>query len=293
MKSGFVPVVGRPNVGKSTLVNALVGQKVSITSSRPQTTRNAIRGVVTIGEPPHSQLILVDTPGLHKPQNALGERLNRLVYGTLSDADAILFLIDATQKVGPGDRMIAERLAAVDTDVILIVNKVDRSDGGQIAERLTEASLWDFSAYVPISALDGDGVDRVTDELVRRMPEGPMYFPADAVSDQPEELLIAEIVREKFLDRLREELPHSLTVRTTDLEIKDNGTMHIGAQVVVERDSQKGIVIGKGASVLKAAGAEARIELEAIFATKVYLELRVTVEKDWQRHPQLLDRLGF
>lgn len=293
MKSGFVPVVGRPNVGKSTLVNSLVGQKVSITSSRPQTTRNAIRGVVTVGEPPHCQVILVDTPGLHKPQNALGERLNRLVYGTLSDADAVLFLIDATQKVGPGDRMIAERLADIDTEVILIVNKVDQSDGGQIAERLTEASLWDFAAYVPISALDGDGVDRVSEELVDRMPEGPMYFPADAVSDQPEELLVAEIVREKFLDRLREELPHSLTVRTRELEIKPNGTMHIDAQVVVERDSQKGIVIGKGASVLKAAGAEARVELEALFATKVFLELRVTVEKDWQRRPQLLDRLGF
>lgn len=294
MKSGFVAVVGRPNVGKSTLVNGLVGTKVSITSSRPQTTRNAIRGVVTLGLPePHTQIVLVDTPGLHKPRNALGERLNSLVYGTLAEVDAIVFVIDATQKVGPGDRLIADRLAEVDTEVIVVVNKVDRSDAGQIAERLAEAALWDFAAYVPISALTGDGTERVLAELAERMPEGPMYFPPEAVSDQPEELLIAEIVREKFLDRLREELPHSLTVRTRDIEVRDDGLMHIDAQVVVERESQKGIVIGKGAAVLKAAGAEARQELEALFGTKVFLDLRVAVEKDWQRRPQLLDRLGF
>ncbi len=294
MRSGFAAVVGRPNVGKSTLVNTMVGKKVSITSARPQTTRNAIRGVMTLGGgDPHAQIVLVDTPGLHKPKNALGQRLNSLAYGTLAQVDVILFLVDATQRVGPGDRMIADRLVGVGTDVIVIVNKVDRSNSGQIAERLSEAALWDFAAYVPISALDGDGVDRVTAELLERMPEGPMYFPADAVSDQPEELLVAEIVREKFLDRLREELPHSLTVRTRELEIQDNGTMRIDAQVVVERESQKGIVIGKGAAVLKAAGAEARVELEALFGSKVYLELRVTVEKDWQRRPQLLDRLGF
>jgi GTP-binding protein Era len=294
MKSGFVAVVGRPNVGKSTLVNAMVGQKVSITSSRPQTTRNAIRGVVTLGLPdPHAQIVLIDTPGLHKPKNALGERLNTLVYGTLKEVDAILFLLDATQKVGPGDRLIAERLMSTDTDVIVIVNKVDRSNADQIAERLVEASLWDCAAYIPISALTVDGIERVTAELLERMPEGPMYFPADAISDQPEELLVAEIVREKFLERLREELPHSLTVRTRELEIQENGTMRIDAQVLVERDSQKGIVIGKGASVLKAAGEEARKELEALFGEKVFLDLRVAVEKDWQRRPQMLDRLGF
>jgi GTP-binding protein Era len=294
VKSGFVAVVGRPNVGKSTLVNALVGSKVSITSSRPQTTRNAIRGVVTLGLPePHSQIVLVDTPGLHKPRNALGERLNSLVYGTLAEVDAIVFVLDAAQKVGPGDRLIAERLAQVDTEVIVVVNKVDRSKPDQIAERLAEASLWDFAAYVPISALTGDGTERVLSELLERMPEGPMYFPPEAVSDQPEELLVAEIIREKFLDRLRDELPHSLTVRTRDIEVRDDGLMHIDAQVVVERESQKGIVIGKGAAVLKAAGAEARQELEALFGTKVFLDLRVAVEKDWQRRPQLLDRLGF
>lgn len=294
MKSGFVAVVGRPNVGKSTLVNAMVGAKVSITSSRPQTTRNAIRGVVTLGVPePHAQIVLVDTPGLHKPKNALGERLNTLVYGTLKEVDAILFVLDATQKVGPGDRLIAERLMDTGTDVIVVVNKVDRSNGDQIAERLVEASLWDFAAYVPISALEADAVERVTAEVLERMPEGPMYFPAGAVSDQPEELLVAEIVREKFLERLREELPHSLTVRTRDLEIQENGTMRIDAQVLVERESQKGIVIGKGASVLKAAGEEARKELEALFGEKVFLDLRVAVEKDWQRRPQMLDRLGF
>ena len=295
MKSGFVAVVGRPNVGKSTLVNAMVGTKVSITSKRPQTTRNAIRGVVTVGgDEPTAQIVMVDTPGLHKPKNALGERLNSLVYGTLSEVDAVVFVLDATQRIGPGDRLIAERLAEARAPVIVVVNKLDLASKTDVVDHLGRASEWGFDAYVPITAITGEGIDVITAEILSHLPEGPMYFPAGATSDQPEELLVAEIVREKFLDRLRDELPHSLTVRTRDMDTRDeDGLLTIEAQVVVERSSQKGIVIGKGGSILGAAGAEARKELESLFGTKVFLDLRVVVEKDWQRRPQLLDRLGF
>ena len=295
-RSGFVAVVGRPNVGKSTLVNALVGTKVSITSKRPQTTRNTIRGVVTrfgdSGEP-DGQLVLVDTPGLHKPKTALGERLNSLVYGTLAESDVNLFLLDALQPVGPGDRLIAERLQAASTPVVVVVNKVDIASKPTVAERLIEAAAWDFDAYVPASALHGEALDPIVDELFARMPEGPLYFPADATSDQPEQQLIAEIVREKFLDRLRDELPHSLTVVVREMEQRESGTLYVDALAIVERSSQKGIIIGKGGEMLQTAGSEARTELEAIFGTKVFLDLRVRVEKDWQQQPELLDRLGF
>jgi GTP-binding protein Era len=287
-------VVGRPNVGKSTLVNALVGEKVSITSSRPQTTRNTIRGAVTgyaDGEPAY-QIVLVDTPGLHKPRTELGNRLNTLVYGSLADADAALFLVDATQPIGPGDRLIAERLREAGVAVVLVVNKVDKAKNDDVVDQLVKASGWDFTAYVPVSALHGTNLEPVIEELVELMPEGPLYFPADVKSDQPEELLIGEIVREKFLERLRDELPHSLVVVTDDIDTTDD-LITISARVIVERSSQKGIVIGKGGVLLRDAGTEARIELERLLAGKVHLDLRVSVERDWQQTPHLLDRLGF
>ena len=297
MKSGFVAVVGRPNVGKSTMVNALVGQKVSITSSRPQITRNTIRGVVTLGDPePEAQLVLVDTPGVHKPKNVLGERLNSLVYRSLADADAVVFVLDATQSIGPGDRRIAERLLShegASDRVVVVVNKVDIAAKDKVAMQLVEASVWGFAAYVPVSSLKDDGIERIISELVPMMPEGPMYFPPDAISDQPEERIISEIIREKFLDRLREELPHSVAVKTEDVEVREDGLMRIEANVYVERDSQKGIVIGAGGSVLKAVGTAARFELEKLFGASVFLDLRVKVEKDWQRRPDLIERLGM
>lgn len=295
MKSGFVTVVGRPNVGKSTLVNALVGTKVSITSSRPQTTRNAIRGVVTLpatGEPEH-QIVLIDTPGLHKPRTSLGERLNKLVYGTLAEADAVVFVLDATQEIGPGDRRVAERVKVPGTPVVLVVNKVDVASPSQILGQLTEAAEWDYHAYVPLSAKTADGLDLLVGELTGLLLEGPLYFPRDVTTDQPEQLLIAEIVREKFLERLREELPHSLTVVVREMEERANGVLYVDAILVVERESQKGIVIGKGGDLIATAGAEARHEIEALLGTRVFLDLRAKVEKDWQRNPQLLDRLGF
>lgn len=295
MRSGFVAVVGRPNVGKSTLVNALVGRKVAITSSRPQTTRNAIRGVVThhTDGRPSWQMVLIDTPGLHKPRTELGRRLNRIVSGTLAEADAVAFVVDATQPIGAGDRRIAGRLAEAGAEVVVVVNKVDAAGSPAVVAQLAEAAAWDFAAYVPVSALRGENLAPLVDELAARLPEGPLYFPADASTDQPEEFLVAEIVREKFLERLHEELPHSLVVVVDELEGRPDGSLMVHARVVVERASQRGIVIGAGGGVLAAAGTEARLELERIFAARVHLDLRVTVEPDWQRRPQLLDRLGF
>ena len=295
-RSGFVAVVGRPNVGKSTLVNALVGSKVAITSRRPQTTRNTIRGVLTgrdeAGEP-DSQLVLVAPNGLNKPKTALGGRLNAMVYGTLAESDVNLFLLDAVQPVGPGDRRIAARLTAAGSPVVVVVNKIDIASKLVVAERLLEAVEWDFDAYVPASALKAEALEPVIDELVARLPEGPLYFPPEAISDQPEQQLIGEIIREKFLDRLRDELPHSLTVIVREMEQRTSGTLYVDAVAIVERSSQKGIIIGKGGEMLRTAGSEARVELEAIFGTKVFIDLRVKVEKDWQHHPELLDRLGF
>ncbi len=292
MKSGFAAVVGRPNVGKSSLVNALVGSKVVITSSRPQTTRNTVRGVLDLPER-DAQLVLVDTPGHHRPRTSLGERLNRLVYGSLSDADAALLVLDATEPVGPGDRMIAERLQAAGLATVVAVNKVDRAGRDEVVAQLGEAGEWEFAAYVPTSAVSRAGLAQLVDELVALLPEGPAYFPPGATSDQPENLLIAEIVREKFLERLRDELPHSLAVVVDDRETRESGVEYIGMRLYVERESQKGIVIGKGGKLLAAAGAEARAELEALLGTQVYLDLRVRVEKDWQHRSGLLDRLGF
>jgi GTPase len=290
MKSGFVAVVGRPNVGKSTLVNQMVGSKVSITSNRPQTTRNAIRGVVQGSD---YQIVLVDTPGLHKPRNELGTRLNSIVSGTLVDADAVLFLVDATQPIGPGDRLIATRLVESGAQVVVVVNKVDKATRPATVEQLMTAANWPFPDVFPVSAKTGDGVGALIDHLVGLLEEGPAYYPEGMITDQPEQRIIAEIIREKFLNRLREELPHSLTVRVEDIEQRENGMLDISADLVVERDSQKGIVIGRGGRLLETAGTEARLELETLLGERVNLRLHVVVEKDWQTRPQMLDRLGF
>lgn len=291
-RSGFIPVVGRPNVGKSTLVNALVGEKVSITSARPQTTRNTIRGVLTLSDP-ERQFVFVDTPGLHRPRTALGKRLNRLVYGSLADSDVAIFLLDATQKIGPGDRLIAERLTEASIETVVVVNKVDIADKRLVADQLAEAGEWDFAAYVPLSALLANGLQSLISELDERLPEGPLYFPADVHSDQPEQFLAGELIREKYLSRLQEELPHSVAVVIGEIETRESGVVYIPATVYVERDSQKGIVIGKGGSMIRAVGSEAREELERLFGADCFIDLRVKVEKDWQRRDQVLDRLGF
>jgi GTP-binding protein Era len=291
-RSGFVSIVGRPNVGKSTLVNSLVGEKVAIISSRPQTTRNTIRGIVTLPEE-NTQLVFVDTPGIHRPRTALGERLNTLVYGSLAEADAVLFVLDATKPIGPGDRTIADRLMQAQTPVVVAVNKVDIADKERVLVQLGEAGEWDFDAYVPISAKKSDGMGLVISELVGLCEPGPFFFPPDAKSDQPDQLLAAELIREKYLARLRDELPHSLAVVVNDLETLDNGVVRIDATAYVERESQKGMVIGKGGKLVRDVGTEARADLEILFGTKVFLDLNVKVEKDWQTKDELLDRLGF
>lgn len=290
MRSGFVPIVGRPNVGKSTLVNALVGSKVAITSPRPQTTRNTIRGVLHRED---LQIVFVDTPGLHRPRTALGGRLNDLVMASIAEADAAVFVLDATGKIGPGDRLIGERLKAAGLPVVCVVNKVDAGDHDAIGERLAQAGEWDFAAYVPVSALTGRNLEPIVTELAAVLPEGPQFFPPDMPTDQADEFLIGEIIREKFLTRLRDELPHSLAVLVEEIIEQENGVTRIDARLFVERDSQKGIVIGKGGGVLRDAGSEARAELELRFGTRIHLDLRVKVEKDWQSHPGIIQRLGM
>ena len=299
-------VAGRPNVGKSTLVNALVGEKVSITSRRPQTTRFMVRGVLNIydrdgpgpgGGALRAQVTLADTPGLHKPRTALGERLNGVVYRALAEADCALAVFDVSARIGPGDRMTAERLRETVSPerVVAVLNKVDKVGVEQVAEQLSRAALWDFGAYVPVSARTGDGLERVVEEVVSRMPEGPAFFPEGQVSDQPPQVMVSELIREKLLDRLREELPHSVAV-TADLVEADpgkGGLLRVEAVIYVERNSQKGIVIGAGGSLLKEVGVRVRRDLEARLARKIYLAMRVKVERDWQSRPEVIRRLGL
>ena len=284
-------MVGRPNVGKSTLVNSLVGAKVSITSSVAQTTRSAIRGVVGL---PHAQVVLVDTPGYHRPRTLLGERLNEVVRMAWSDVDLVLFVVDAAAGIGRGDARVADDFTTAECPVICVVNKIDATGCAEVASALRAASeLGDFREYVPVSARTGFGVDLLRGLVVAALPEGPEYYPPGTRTDQPPSAFVAEVVREKLLTKTREEVPHSIAVVTDDFEERSDGVIEIRARVVVERESQKGIVIGKEASVLKAVGIDARQEIEALFGRRVFLDLRVKVEKDWQRRPYALDRLGY
>jgi GTPase len=290
-RSGFVAVVGRPNVGKSTLVNRIVGGKVAITSSRPQTTRSSIRGVLDV---PGAQVVFIDTPGYHKPRTLLGERLNELVRAAWRDVDLVLFLVDGKGGVGRGDEKVASAISGIQPPVLLVVNKIDRLRRQEIAASLTRAvALGSFDEYVPVSAASGENVEHLTQVVLERMPPGPMYYPPGTRSDQPPPVFVAELVRERLLTRAREELPHSIAVVTEDYEERDDGVLMIEAVVYVERDSQKGMVIGKGGEVIKAAGTEARLEIETLFGRRVFIDLRVKVEKDWQRRAYALERLGF
>jgi GTP-binding protein Era len=293
-RSGFVSLVGRPNVGKSTLVNRLVGTKVAIVSDRPQTTRTQIRGVRTT---PESQLVLLDTPGIHKPRTLLGERTNVRARSTLSEVDAVCLLIEADAAIGPGDRFVADLVQQVDTPKVLVVSKTDLVTNAAVGEQLVAAvaELGDFDAYVPLSSLTGEGVDALLGELESRLPEGPEYYPGGVVTDQPETFLVAELVREKLLRVAREELPHSITVVAEELDEpeRDDDVLRYEVKVLVERESQKGMVIGKGGGVIREAGTQAREELEALFGAHVHLDTKVKVDRDWQRRAHALDRLGF
>lgn len=273
------------------MVNALVGEKVAITSDKPQTTRNAIRGVLDAED---AQAVFVDTPGYHKPRTLLGRRLNELVRSVWKDVDLAVFVVDAHAGVGRGDERVALDLRSAGCPVICAVNKVDVTTKAQVAQALVTASqLADFDEFVPTSATKAVGVDILKSLVLQRLPEGPMYYPEGTRRDQPPPVFVAELVREKLLRRTREELPHSIAVVTEDFEERDDGMIEISARIFVERESQKGIVIGKGGENLKAVGSEARAEIELLFGRRVFLELRVRVEKDWQRRPHALDRLGF
>ena len=278
MKSGFVTFVGRPNVGKSTLLNHILGEKVSIVSDKVQTTRNQIRGVLTR---PDAQLVFVDTPGIHKPVTPLGDRLNAAATDAIGGVDIVCVLVDATQPIGKGDRFVAQR---VPKDGVVVVNKTDIAKPEQVLDQLRTAGEFDVSAYFPVSAKTGAGVDELVEHLVGRLPEGPQYYPDDMVTDQPDAFWVAELVREQLLAVTREELPHSIATRVTELEWP-----YIRVEILVERDSQKGIVIGKKGAVLKEVGTRVREQLK----DGAYLELQVNVQKDWQRRPSDLDALGF
>jgi GTP-binding protein Era len=288
-----VSLVGRPNVGKSTLVNRLVGTKVAIVSDRPQTTRTQIRGVRTT---PTSQLVLLDTPGIHKPRTLLGERTNLRARSTLDEVDVVCMLVEATSTIGSGDRFVAELVRQVDTPKILVVSKIDLVGHAAVGKHLAiaAAELGEFDAYVPLSSVDGSGIDALVGELESRMPEGPEYYPGGVVTDQPETFLVAELVREKLLRVAREELPHSITVVAEEIEPeRDDDVLRYEVRVLVERTSQQGMVIGKGGAVIKEAGTLARQELEALLGVHVFLDTKVKVERDWQRRAHTLDRLGY
>ena len=290
-RSGFVSLVGRPNVGKSTLLNALLNRKVAITSSRPQTTRNAIRGVLS-GD--GWQMVFIDTPGLHKPRTALGERLNEVVRRTLKEVDATIFMVDATQPVGAGDTFVAQEILKLPTPAICVVNKMDAVKRGALVEALTAVErMGEWREIIPVSARENQKVDELRDLLVALLPEGPQYYPNDVFTDQPREFLVAEIIREKALELTRQEIPHSIAVMIEEIVDRDDGVTAVHAIVYVERDSQKGIVIGKGGAMLKEVGTRARKELEWILGTKIFLRLQVKVARDWQRNPGALSQLGY
>lgn len=277
--SGFVTLVGRPNVGKSTLLNAMCGRKVSIVSDKPQTTRRQIRGVLNR---PEGQIVFVDTPGLHKPVTALGERVNTAAIESLVDVDVACLVIDATQPFGSGDQWVASRLDLSRT--VVIVNKVDAARPGQVVEQLAKAGELDAESYFPVSARTGEGIPALVDHLLSKLPEGPLYYPSDVISDVSDADWIAELVREQFLAEMRDELPYSIATRVTDYEWP-----RVVCEILVERESQKGMVIGKGGAVLKRVGRRVRKQLPE----GARLELRVKVDKDWQRRPDRVERLGY
>ncbi|TWF91614.1 GTPase Era [Saccharopolyspora dendranthemae] len=294
-RSGFACFVGRPNAGKSTLTNRLVGTKVAITSSKPQTTRHAIRGIV---HRPDAQLIIVDTPGLHRPRTLLGRRLNDLVYETWSEVDVVGLCVPADEKVGPGDRFIAEQLKKVArrTPVVGIVTKTDLVPKQQVAEQLLALQdVMDFAELIPVSAKDSFQVDELSDVLVSQMPEGPQLYPDGELTDEPESTLIAELIREAALEGVRDELPHSLAVTVEEMNPREgrDDLIDVHALIYVERSSQKAIVIGRGGERLREVGSQARRQIQALLGSKIYLDLHVKIAKDWQRDPKQLRKLGF
>ncbi|EOS7696963.1 GTPase Era [Enterococcus hirae] len=290
-KSGFVAIVGRPNVGKSTLLNRIVGQKIAIMSDKAQTTRNKIQGVYTT---PEAQLIFIDTPGIHKPKHRLGDFMVESAYSALREVDAVLFMISADQKRGRGDDFIIERLKNVQSPVYLIINKIDKVHPDELLGIIEDYSAqMPFAQVVPISATEGNNVDRLMEVLIAEMPEGPQYFPDDQVTDHPEYFIVSELIREKVLFLTRDEVPHSVAVVVDSMKRNENDKIQIQATIIVERDSQKGIIIGKGGKMLKEIGTKARKDIENLLGDKVFLELWVKVQKDWRDKRVYLQDFGY
>lgn len=290
-KSGFVAVVGRPNVGKSTLINALIDDKIVIVSDKAQTTRNRIVCVYTDDK---KQIVFMDTPGIHKPKHKLGEFMVDQAVDSLREVEAVLFVVAANEKRGPGDNFVIEQLKKVNVPVFLIVNKIDTMEKQDLLEAIVSyENSYPFEAVVPISAKEKDNIEEVVNLLEKHLPEGPKYFPDDMITDQPERLIISDIVREKILLQTHDEIPHAIAVDVDEMKTRDDGTTYVRATIYVERDSQKGIIIGKQGARLKTIGRQARGDVERLLATKVFLDLWVKVKKDWRNKSGMLSELGY
>ena len=290
-KSGFVAVVGRPNVGKSTLLNQIIGQKIAIVSDTPQTTRNRILGILTL---PDAQILFLDTPGIHKPQHKLGEYMVNSARSALREVDLILFVSDVTESVGPGERFILDMLKQEQTPVILVLNKVDLVAKDKLLPIISQYSAFrDFAAIVPVSALAGSNVDRLLSVIKDLLPEGPQYYPEDEVTDQPERVVAAEFIREKIFRLTREEIPHSTAVEVEEMKTRPNGDVFLRATIYVERESQKGIIIGAKGAMLKEIGQQARLDMENIFGSRFFVDLWVKVKNDWRYKEGSLRMFGY
>lgn len=292
-KSGFISIIGRPNVGKSTFLNHVIGQKIAIMSDKPQTTRNKIQGVLTRE---NSQMIFIDTPGIHKPKHKLGEFMMKVSKNTLREVDLIMFMVNAEEKIGKGDEFILEMLQDTNTPVFLVINKIDKVHPDELLNIIDAyKDRMNFAEIVPISALQGNNVDNLLLTIEKYLPEGPQYYPADQVTDHPERFIISELIREKVLHLTREEIPHSVAVVIEKIrrDEENENLIHVHATIMVERDSQKGIIIGKRGSLLKEIGTQARKDIEMVLGSKVYLELWVKVQKDWRNKATYLRDFGY
>ncbi|MEH7457287.1 GTPase Era [Bacillus pseudomycoides] len=290
-KSGFVSIIGRPNVGKSTFLNRIIGQKIAIMSDKPQTTRNKIQGVYTEND---SQVIFIDTPGIHKPKHKLGDFMVKMAQTTLKEVDIVLFMVNAAEGFGRGEEFIIEKLQETKQPVFLVINKIDQVHPEQLLELIDQyRKLHEFAEIVPISALDGNNVEALIGAIKKYLPEGPQYYPDNQVTDHPERFIIAELIREKVLHLTREEVPHSVAVVIDAIQKREGGAVYVNATIIVERPSQKGIVIGKQGKMLKEVGKRARFDIEALLGSKVFLEVWVKVQKDWRNKMSQLRDLGF
>ncbi|HLQ72386.1 MAG TPA: GTPase Era [Bacillota bacterium] len=291
-KSGFIAIIGRPNVGKSTFLNRVIGQKIAIMSDKAQTTRNKIQGVLT---EENAQLIFIDTPGIHKPKHRLGDFMVETAEATLNEVDMIMFMINADEGFGKGDQYIIERLQRVkNRPVFLVINKIDLIHPNDIFPLIDQyRNMYDFSEIVPISSIQGNNVDNLLDIIKSNLPSGPIYYPEDQITDHPERFIISELIREKVLHLTREEIPHSVMVHIEHIEVRKNGSLFINAAIIAERNSQKGILIGKQGSMLKEIGKQARKDIEKLLGSKVYLELWVKIQKDWRNRVHFLHEYGY